>query len=331
MSILQNTQLIPIIEEVPVKTNYIADIAIGAELTNELFLLAEVAQRTTKDGRAYLLCTLGDKSGQTGAVYWNVPAYVMEWARAGTAVLITGRTVSYKEAMQINITDMNPVSEPDLTLLLPSSLRPRQEMEAELRACIAGLAQPWQSLVAHLLLDESFLPQFATAPAARAMHHGYLGGLLEHSLSMAVLADKLSAHYPYVNRDLLIAGALLHDMGKTLEYSLAGSFDTTDDGRLVGHIVRAIVMIEQAAARLAFPAGDLRQLVHLVAAHHGTQEWGSPVTPKSLEAVLLHQIDLLDSRVQGFMDHVRSDGGDQAWTAQSSNMFQTRLQRPAGM
>lgn len=310
------------------KTHFIADLSAGTELFNEVFMLQEVAQRSTKDGRPYLLCTLRDKSGQAGGVFWNVPAYVEEWARVGTAVLITGRVVNYKDALQVNITDMNPAPDPELADLLPASARSRQNMLADLHTLIESLDQPWRQLVSHVLLDDAFLPLFSTAPAARSMHHGYIGGLLEHSLSMAKIAQSLAAHYPYVNCDLLLAGVLLHDMGKTMEYRADGTFELTDDGRLVGHIVRAIVMIEKAAADINFPEDDLQQLIHLVASHHGTQEWGSPTTPKSLEAVLLHQIDLLDSRVQGFLDHVRNDTGDQTWTAQSSNMFQSQLLRP---
>ncbi len=309
------------------KTHFITDLSAGTDLLNEPFLLQEVAQRTTKDGRPYLLCTLRDRSGQAGGVFWNVPAYVEEWARVGMAVLITGRAVNYKDALQINITDMNPATDLELTDLLPASQRPRQEMVAELQKVVNSLAQPWQRLAAHLLLDDAFLQLFSLAPAARSMHHGYIGGLLEHTLSMTAVAEKLVNHYPYINRDLLLSGVLFHDMGKTSEYNMDGTFDLTDDGRLVGHIVRAIVMIEKGAAAVDFPADLLQQLVHLVAAHHGTQEWGSPTTPKTLEAVLLHQIDLLDSRVQGFLDHVRNTPSSQSWTAQS-NMFQTPLLRP---
>lgn len=310
------------------KTIAIAELSVGTELLNELFLLQEVARRTTKDGRPYILCVLRDKSGQAGAVFWNVPAYVEEWARVGTAALITGRVVNYKETLQVNITDMNPVPDPDLTELLPASLRSREEMQAELRTIINSLGQPWQELTTHILLDDAFLKEYASAPAARSMHHGYIGGLLEHSLSMATIAAQLADHYPHVNKDLLVTGALLHDMGKTAEYSIANSFAVTDDGRLVGHIVRAIVRIEKAAAELNFPEENLRQLVHLVAAHHGTTEWGSPTTPKTLEAVLLHHIDLLDSRAQGFLDYVRSDSSETQWTSQSSAMFQSPLRRP---
>jgi 3'-5' exoribonuclease len=312
-----------------VKSNYIARLKAGDNLTNEPFLLQDVARRTTRDGRAYLLCTLRDKTGQISSVFWNVPDYVDAWARAGAAVLVTGQAALYKDALQVNITDMNASHEPDMAELLPSSERDRQEMITELQGRIGRLAEPWQTLVSYLLLDDSFLNSFANAPAARGMHHAYVGGLLEHSLSMAAIAEFLADHYPYVNKDLLLTAALLHDMGKTAEYTVEGAFSMTEDGRLVGHIVRAIVLIEKAATDVGFPEAELRHLIHLIASHHGTHEWGAPVLPKTLEAVLLHQIDLLDSRLQGFLDHIRNDNGEGEWTLKASNMFSTELRRPA--
>ena len=201
-------------------------------------------------------------------------------------------------------------------------------MVTELRGLIKELAEPWQGLVAHILLDDDFLARYADSPAARTMHHAYIGGLLEHTLSMAAIANMLATHYPYVNKDLLLSGTLLHDMGKTEEYSIDGSFGFSEDGRLVGHITRAVILLEQAAAELDFPQEELRQLVHLILSHHGTLEWGSPVKPKMLEAVLLHQIDLLDSRVQGFLDHLQDDAGDETWTVKKSPMHGTELRRP---
>jgi 3'-5' exoribonuclease len=314
-----------------VKSNYISSLQVGDELTNEAFLLQEIVPRTTKDGRPYLLYNLRDKTGQLGGVFWDVPDYVKSWAKPGIVALVTGRVNSCKDVIQVMATDMNKATNPDMTDYLPSSLRPQTEMLADLRNQIERLAEPWQSLVRHLLLAESFLPAYSLAPAARAMHHAYVGGLLEHSLSMAEIARKLAKHYPYVNSDLVITGALLHDMGKTAEYTTDGTFNRTEDGRLVGHIVRAIVMLEKAAAEIDFPEDKLRQLVHLIASHHGTHEWGSPTIPQTLEAVLLHQIDLLDSRIQGFLDHVREDSSEDGWTAKDSRMFGTRLQRPSAL
>jgi 3'-5' exoribonuclease len=320
-----------------VKSIYIADLVEGADLFNEPFLLADVVRRETRDGRPYLLSTFRDRSGQMNGVFWDVPPHVEKAARAGTVTLVTGRVRSYKNALQITATDLNPTEVEDMSEFLPSSGRPGDEMVAELRSLISDLDSPWQEIVARLLLDEAFLPQFTIAPAARTMHHAYVGGLLEHTLSMARVARFLADHYPHVNRSLLLAGVLLHDMGKAIEYESTGTFDFTDDGRLVGHIVRAIIMVERAVDELLasgkteITEEERRQLVHLIASHHGTQEWGSPVVPKTLEAILLHQVDLLDSRVQGFFDHLSNDDGEELWTARPSYMFDTELRRPPNL
>lgn len=309
------------------KSLYISDLKLGDEFVNEPFLLQDITRRTTKDHRPYLLFTLVDKSGQANGVFWNIPDYIDAWARSGIIALTTGRVVSYKDSLQINATDLNPAQGLDMSEFLTSSQRSREEMIAELHQHIDQLAEPWQSLVSKALLEDEFLNKFVNAPAARSMHHAYIGGLLEHTLSMASIGHTLIDHYGHVNKDLLIAGILLHDMGKALEYTIEGSFDFSDDGRLIGHIIRAITLVEKAAATLDFPSEELRQLIHLIASHHGTLEWGSPVVPKTIEAILLHQIDLLDSRVQGFVDHIRNDAGNESWTLKPSAMFKTELRR----
>ncbi len=313
------------------KTIYVADLNDGDDLINEPFLIQDVVRRETKDGRLYLLSTFRDKTGQINGVFWDVPADIDGWVKPGTVTMVTGRVNNYKNALQITTTDLNPLATMDMAQFLPSSARTPEDMIVELRKFIGELDQPLQMLVSNILLDPEFLPEFANAPAARSLHHAYVGGLLEHTLSMVTIARQLAEHYPYVNKDLLVAGTLLHDIGKTREYNTGSSFDFTDDGRLVGHIVRAIIMIEIAAADIeGFPESQLRELNHLIVSHHGTLEWGSPVVPKTLEAILLHQIDLLDSRVQGYFDHLRNDVGDGDWTAKSSYMFNTELRRPPG-
>jgi 3'-5' exoribonuclease len=315
-----------------VKSFYVTDLRPGDNLENELFLLQDVARRTTKDGRPFLLFSARDKTGSVSAVFWDVPDHVSNWVRSGEIVLLTGRANHYKESLQISTTDLIQNQTSQLSELLPSSPRPQEEMIAELRGIIESLQDPWQKLLTYILLDASFLPQFANAPAARQMHHAYIGGVLEHTLSMAAIADTLASHYPYVNRDLLISGTLLHDMGKTIEYDLASSFNFTEDGRLIGHILRAIIIVEKAAQELGdIPEEDVQQLVHLIAAHHGNLEWGSPVEPKTLEALLLHQIDLLDSRIQGFLEHAQTDVDENGWTVKSSPMFRNEIKRPLPM
>ncbi|HMT20340.1 MAG TPA: HD domain-containing protein [Promineifilum sp.] len=312
------------------KSKYIGDLKAGMELQSEPFLLHDVVRRQSKDGRTFLLTTLRDRSGQISGVFWDVPLTVDVWARPGLAVLVSGRVSTYKDAIQVSINGLERATGIDMTAFLPTGKRPREAMLAELRDHVAALAEPWQTLAGYLLLEGETAALYVAAPAARSMHHAYVGGLLEHSLSMAAIARYLARHYPHVDADLLVCGALLHDVGKAYEYSLADGFAHSEDGRLVGHIVRGVVLIERAAAELGFPPDALQQLIHLIVSHHGTTEWGSPIVPRTLEAVLLHQIDLLDSRIGGFMDHVGNDGGGADWTAKRSEMFGTELRRPRG-
>ena len=313
------------------KSIYVTDLTDGDDLLNEPFLVQDVARRETKDGRPFLLETFRDKTGQIGGVFWDVPPDVDDWIRPGIVTMVTGRVSNYKGTLQINTTDLNPVHEPKMEHYLPSSRRPREEMVVELREVITSLSQPWKGLVSHILLEPAFMSSYVNAPAARVMHHAYVGGLLEHTLSMVKIGRLMAKHYPYVNKDLLVSGILLHDMAKAIEYSTGPTFDFTEDGRLVGHISRAAIMIELAAKEMgSFPAPQLQHLIHLILSHHGIQEWGSPVVPKTLEAILMHQIDLLDSRVQGFFDHLRNDSGGDVWTTKSSLMFSTELKRPPG-
>ncbi|MDX1414000.1 MAG: HD domain-containing protein [Candidatus Promineifilaceae bacterium] len=313
------------------KSIFVNQLQPGNELINEPFLLDDVTRRKTRDGRPFLLCILRDRTGILNSVFWDVPDYVDHWVRPGIVVLVSGQANNYKNSLQVNITDLNKAGSIASAELLPSSQRPRDEMLEELKGFIAGLSEPWHSLAAKILFEEPLFSRFADAPAARSMHHAYIGGLMEHTLSMATLAELLALHYPHVNDDLLLTGTLLHDVGKTEEYSIESAFGFSEDGRLVGHIVRAVIMIEKAASEISFPEEELRQLLHLIISHHGTEEWGSPIKPKTLEAILLHQIDLLDSRVQGFFDHVQNDGGDEFWTTKSSYMHGSELRRPPGL
>ena len=313
------------------KSIYVSELTDGDHLLNEPFLVQDVARRETKDGRPFLLETFRDKTGQIGGVFWDVPPDVEDWIRPGVVTLVTGRVSNYKGTLQISTTDLNPMNDPNMAHYLPASQRDRKEMVVELHEVIGGLSQPWRGFISHILLEPSFINDYVNAPAARMMHHAYVGGLLEHTLSMVKIGRWLTKHYPYVNKDLLVSGILLHDMGKAIEYSTGPTFDFTEDGRLIGHISRAAILIELAAKEVGnFPEHLLRQLVHLVLSHHGILEWGSPTVPKTLEAVLLHQIDLLDSRVQGFFDHLRNDSGGEVWTNKSSMMFSTELRRPPG-
>ncbi len=314
------------------KSVFIAELQDGDDLLNEPFLIDDVVKRETKDGRPFLLATFRDKSGQIGGVFWNVPDDIESWVQQGLVTMVTGRVRNYRNSLQITATDLNPQLEADMSLFLPTSRRPLDEMIVDLNEAIDKLSPPWQRLVGQVLRKPEIYDAYIKAPAARLMHHANIGGLLEHTLSMLELARFLGDFYSYVNKDLLLAGVLLHDMGKALEYDTSTAFNFTEDGRLVGHIVRTAILVEVAAVELGdIKEEDLRDLIHLILSHHGHQKWGSPVEPKTIEAVLLHQIDLLDSRMEGFINHVRNDPSAGPWTSKQSFMFGTELRRPPNL
>jgi 3'-5' exoribonuclease len=166
------------------------------------------------------------------------------------------------------------------------------------------------------LADESFMAGFTRAPAAKAMHHVYLGGLLEHSLAVAALAHDICQRYPDINHDLLVVGALLHDVGKVAELRYQRSFEYTDVGKLLGHIMIGVELVEEKLRSLqAFPQELAVHLKHLLLSHHGQYEYGSPKRPKTMEAVILNFIDDLDSKINGVRTHIESEPDrESSWT-----------------
>jgi len=164
--------------------------------------------------------------------------------------------------------------------------------------------------------DPEFVAKFKAAPAAKNMHHAYIGGLLEHTLSMTLLAEKMAGHYSGIDMDLLYAGILLHDVGKVREFEYHYRIDYTDEGRLLSHIVIGLQILEEKIKTIeGFPSETALLLRHLIVSHHGTREFGSPEVPKTIEAVLLNYIDEIDSKVNGIRSFMSSDTTDESWTA----------------
>lgn len=309
------------------KTVFVKQLQAGQELFDQPFLLLDVTQRETRDGRPYLLFNLGDKSGRISGIYWNVPDEAVQSCVSGRVVLVTGDVRLYNKRLQVAALDLQPFEPATMADFVTSSQRDRDEMIAELRQTVEELGEPLRDLASRVLLEPEFLRRYAEAPAATIMHHAYVGGLLEHVLAMVPFCRLAAELYPTVNRDLLIAGVLLHDIGKVMAYEMRETFPLTDDGRLVGHLARGALMVDAAIAEVdGFPPELRQHLVHMILSHHGTTEWGSPAPPRTLEAVLLHQIDMLDSRAKGFVDHVRAEPGDGIWSSPSP-MFGYELMR----
>jgi 3'-5' exoribonuclease len=191
-------------------------------------------------------------------------------------------------------------------------------MEGELRLTVASVANPHlRQLLELFLADTEFFAAYRVAPAAKGMHHVYLGGLLEHSLAVVALVNQVVPLYPALNRDLLVVGALLHDIGKTREMSYARSFDYTDEGKLIGHITIGLEMITLKVASIPGFPPELAMLVkHLILSHHGQYEYGSPKRPKTLEATVLNYLDDMDAKINGITTHINKDSGAAGnWTA----------------
>ena len=174
----------------------------------------------------------------------------------------------------------------------------------------------YRALLERIMADDELFHRFCLAPAAKSMHHVYVGGLLEHSLAVADLAAEISRRHHDVDRDLLVTGALLHDLGKTAELSYRRSFDYTDDGKLLGHIMLGVEMVTEKIRHIeGFPAEKAVVLKHLLLSHHGQYDFGSPKRPKTLEAVILNMLDDLDAKISAVRLHLENDiNGDQSWT-----------------
>jgi 3'-5' exoribonuclease len=222
--------------------------------------------------------------------------------------------------MQLILSELKRVPEEQVHLadFLPETDRDISLMEQELHALVASLRDPdLQRLLNSFFCDCELIAQFRLAPAAKGMHHVYLGGLLEHSLSVAKLVEAIVPLYDNLNRDLLVVGALLHDVGKVREMSYIRSFDYTDEGKLLGHITIGVEMLQERIASLpGFPQELGMLLKHMLLSHHGQYEYGSPKRPKTMEATILNYLDDLDSKINGIRTHIRKEPDNPSrWTS----------------
>ena len=283
------------------------------------FLVRDKTVGMAKNGKPYLSLKLMDRSGEIEGRVWDRVDELTPLFERNDFILVGGKASVYLGKMQLVIQELSRIDESRVELadFLPVSARPVAEMVAELRTLVAGFSEPYlRQLMEAFLADEQWLAAYSRAPAAKAMHHVYLGGLLEHSLAVAALADDICRRYPGLQRDLLITGALLHDVGKINELRFERAFEYSDAGKLLGHIVIGVEMVEEKLRTIAgFPLELAILLKHLLLSHHGQYEYGSPKRPKTLEAVVLNFIDDLDSKINGVRTHLEKDGaGDSGWT-----------------
>jgi 3'-5' exoribonuclease len=282
-----------------------------------LYLAKEKRLGTTRKGEPFLSLVLSDRTGEIEARVWERARDLGALFREGEVICVEGTSSSYRDQIQVTISSLKAVEEPaDPHLFLEVSPRDPAEMMGELRELLKGLRNKHlKGLVDRFLADPVFLDLFRSAPAAKNFHHSYLGGLLDHTLSVCRMAELVSARYPYLDGDLLLTGAFLHDIGKTRELRFRFQIDYTDEGRLLGHVVLGAVMLEEKLLHLkGFPQELAVKLKHLILSHHGEYTFGSPKRPKFVEAFALNLIDDLDAKIQGIRQYMDRDRRSGAWT-----------------
>ena len=287
------------------KDIYVADLAgfDDGRLFDSFFLVLAKQQRTTKQNKPYLNLILGDKTGQIEGRVWDPgdPRIAREFER-GNLVKVRGCVSRFDDRMQLKVDQLRKAlpGEADKMDMLPATTRDVQELWCELEKAVAGLTNPdLKMLLSTLLADAAIAKSYREAPAARQLHHAWLGGLLEHVVSLLGLADRVAAHYPMLDRDLLVSGVILHDIGKIRELEWEMGFDYTVEGVLLGHIQMGVDLVAKTIDSLPGFPDRLRTLVlHMVLSHHGKLEFGSPKLPMIPEALVLNFLDDLDAKMQ---------------------------------
>ena len=301
-----------------------------------IFLVRDKISAMAKNGKPYMTLRLMDRTGEVEARVWDQVDDLSALFERDDFILINAKASVYLGKMQLVVQDLRRFddSQVDLSDFLPVTQRDQQHMRRELDQLLDSLTDPHIAALLRAFFDDpEFYTRYSKAPAAKGMHHVYLGGLLEHSLAVAALACDLSARYPQINRDLLICGAMLHDVGKVAELRYQRSFDYTDEGKLLGHIIIGVEMIEDRVRRIeGFPQQLSVMIKHLLLSHHGQYEFGSPKRPKFLEAVVLNFIDDLDSKINGIQTHIDKEPDREGnWTSYHrlyDRYFYKGIQRP---
>ena len=279
----------------------------------------------TKKGDPFLSITLADRTGEMESRVWENADALSSLFREGDILDVEGYASSYRNRIQLTLSGLK-VSEDgggDPTIFLEATPKDVKELMVSLRRIVKEIKNPHlKALADRFLSDNHFVALFKTSPAAKNFHHNYIGGLLEHTLSVCQMTQFVTEHYPELDKDLLMTGAFLHDIGKVKELMFDLRIDYTDEGRLLGHLIMGVAMIDEKLAALkTFPQELALRLKHLILSHHGEYDFGSPKRPKFLEAFALHLIDDLDAKMNGlgrFMERDRQEG---AWT-EFNQMFE---------
>ncbi|MBU0477457.1 HD domain-containing protein [bacterium] len=296
---------------------------------DSVFIVRNKHMRITKNNKSYLAFELVDKSGEIVGRIWDKAEEMSQLFKDNDFVRVIGIAESFQNMLQINIKQIQKVNENEIDIddFLPKTDKDIDIMFNQIVSIIDSIKNKWLKNLLHAVFAvEEYSELFKKAPASIKMHNYYIGGLLEHTLSVASMCMEIDKYYKNINKDLLMAGAILHDIGKIYEYEYSHAFDYTDRGRLIGHIVIGTQMVKSKIAEISqFPAELEMLLEHMLLSHHGQYEWGSPKKPKVLEAVILHYLDDMDAKISGFQGMVeKSQEPDKKWTSRSF-MFDNKM------
>lgn len=298
---------------------FIIDLVEGEPVTS-FFLAKQVQVRQRRSGEPFLSLVLGDRTGEVAAVMWEGVEEASKQLTEGDIVKVQGILGTYQRERQLTVTRLRKALPEEIA---PEDYLPRSQQDpavllARLREAVDSMGEPHlKKLLRDLLADETFMAPFAAAPAAKSIHHAVLGGLLEHTVSVVGLCRLLADYYPAVDRELLLAAAILHDVGKVRELIWDRVFDYSDAGRLLGHITLGAFLVQERIQGIPdFPEELAQRLLHCILSHHGELEWGSPRRPKTLEALILHYAEDLDGKVNLFLGFVETHPDPQhpGWT-----------------
>ena len=299
------------------KALYTADIR-DNQLVDSIFLVAAKTTGVTKGGNSYLTLKLVDRSGEIEGRVWERAEDIGRGFERNDFVRIRGQSTLYQGKMQLRVQDVIRVDEKAVAAedFLPKSVFDPDAMLAELQAILRGITNPHLlALAESCFADQQLMDLLKRAPGAKTIHHPYLSGLLEHTLSLLKLILKVVENYRNVDVDLLLMGGFLHDIGKVYEFSYDRAVDYTDQGQLLGHLVMEVELATKKIAAIPEFPEELAMLVkHMLVSHHGAYEYGSPKLPQTVEALILHALDDLDGKIQAVQNLPEKEPGSK-WTA----------------
>lgn len=301
----------------PKETKYLIQSFQPGQHVDGFFILRKKDLKRKKDRSYFLVLELGDISGKISATIWNNAEEINAGFQIGDIIKIKGSVTSYQNSLQISVEKVRKANQTDGLSRQDFIARTESDidqMKREFMELIKSIQNPYlKNLINKVFYEEKLLDKFAEAVGGKLWHHAYVGGLLEHTLAVVRVCEEVIKIYPQIDRDLLISGAIFHDIGKIEEYQIEQGFiDYSDEGRLWGHIMMGVQQIQKVIDQIenqegGFPSDMKKRLIHMILSHHGTLKYGSPVVPMTLESIVLFYADELDSKANGVLQIMKNE------------------------